>query len=56
MLEMEGILLEKEGVSASTNTPVLQEPYRSPETILAGIKTELELLLSQGKITRSDSA
>ena len=35
---------------------MVQHPYRPPGSMLAGIKTELESLLDQGIITRSDSA
>ena len=43
-------------INTEEGPPVVQHPYRPPESMLAGIKTELESLLDQGTITQSDSA
>ena len=39
-------------IDTEEGPPVVEHPYRPPESMLAGIKTELESLLDQGIITR----
>ncbi len=54
--ESPGLTLVTEmAIDTGDCTPIMQHPYRPPESLIPGIKEELDLLLEQGIIVKSTS-